>query len=182
MRRPGASFNQMQMRTVSRSASFLPLALALLFSGGCYRYSYVERASLAPGEAVRLRIDAQEAARLGELLGRDDRVYDGRVVEAPDSSLTLSVRSFVVQQGGATQMGFQRVVIPRSSVVETQRRTLDRGRTITLVALTAVATTAAVITTFNAVRGKDEKGTKRPGELNRLPPGIRIPLRLSIPR
>jgi hypothetical protein len=61
-----------------------------------------------------------------------------------------------------------------------QLRTLDRPRTYTLVAISAVAATTAVIATFNAVRGKDDKGTKLPGERSRSP-GLVIPLRFAIP-
>jgi len=173
-----SSSHQMHRFTVS---PLVPVALLLLaLTGGCYRYNYVERDALRPGEDVRVRLSAEEAERVGDILGRDDRVYDGHVLEAPDSTLTLAIRSFIVQQGGATESGHQRIVVPRSSVVEMQLRTLDRPRTIGAIAIGVLGTTAAAIVAFKAINGKDDKGTKLPGERSRSP-GLVIPLRFAIP-
>jgi hypothetical protein len=168
------------MHRFTASSLFLAVLLLPMVSGGCYRYSYVERDALRPGEDVRVRLNADEAERVGDILGRDDRVYDGRVLEAPDSTLTLAIRSFIVQQGGATESGHQRIVVPRSSVVEMQLRTLDRPRTAGAIAVAVAATTAAAIISLKAINGKDDKGTKLPGERSRIP-GLVIPLRFAIP-
>ena len=180
MTAPPRFSSSLQMHRFTASPFVAAALLFLALSGGCYRYSYVERDTLRPGEEIRVRLNAEEAERVGDILGRDDRVYDGRVLEAPDSSLTLAIRSFIVQQGGATESGHQRIVVPRSSVVEMQLRTLDRPRTAGAIVVAVAATTAAAIISFKAINGKNDKGTKLPGERSRSP-GLVIPLRFAIP-
>jgi len=122
------------------------------------------------GEDVRVRITEAEAQRLAPLLQRESRVLQGRIVEIqPTLFLDVVVHSDV--QGAAVRSLRQRVEIPATSLLEMERRSLDRRRTGFLVGAGVGIVAALVIREFSGDAGGD---TRPPpdgsGELRGVPP------------
>lgn len=120
------------------------LLLALLVGSGCYTYSETSLADVRPGTSVRVRVSGDEADRLAELTGSDDRVVPGTLVRQDNGSLLLDtpVIGDDPLQGGSALV--QRVEIPVAQVREVELRRLDRVRTAAFVGAVAAAAIGVV--------------------------------------
>jgi hypothetical protein len=108
-------------------------ALALLLApSGCYRYvpaEPVQPIHLAQ-EELRVVLHPEATRRLAASSGRDLRYLEGRVVEATDDSISVSIVVGGREHRGTPFEGARRIVtVDRSEVVELQRREFARGRT-----------------------------------------------------
>ncbi|HET7275810.1 MAG TPA: hypothetical protein VFI91_11650 [Longimicrobiaceae bacterium] len=125
------------------------LALCLaVFITGCYSYSTVPFRSAPAGERVRVRISASQAADLEEVLPRQDRVLEGRVVSASGGSIMLEVPS-TVASAKSTMYGLnQRITLSDSEVLELEVRELDRWKTAGVIGLVAAGATFVAVQAF----------------------------------
>jgi hypothetical protein len=144
----------MRMSRNSRWARALIAVLPLL--SACYTYRVVPLDEVPVGSSVRARISAGEAEKLEALIGRDDRVLEGDVIEKPNGSLLLAVSGVVGMESGTVQRAHQRVEVPRSGLLEVELRKLDRWKTAGITAVAAGALTYVAIAQFNAQ--KEPKG------------------------
>ncbi|HET6680848.1 MAG TPA: hypothetical protein VFG84_06575 [Gemmatimonadaceae bacterium] len=136
----------------------------------CYSYHVVPTEQLSVGKSVRARLSADEATRLQGVLGRTDRTLDGRLMASSDSGLLMAVPTSRIGPEGITH---QRILVPRSSLLEVEERRLDRFRTgIVVAAITAVAA-AVVVTQFDV--GSPNDGEPKGGTDHNIL-GVRIPL------
>jgi hypothetical protein len=159
----------------ARAARLTALGACAL-AGGCYTYRAVPVEQVAVGAPVRLRITPTEAARVGALLGREERVLDGQLLaKEPDDGLLVAIGS--TAGGDATGVGplHQRVTIPRAGLVELEVRRLDKVKTAGVIAAAGVAVAAAAVAAFGALNppsGPGKGGTDR----TVIPPSIRLPI------
>ena len=159
--------------SVRRSSLIAALTAALTLAGGCYSYRVVPVNEVAPGQDVRVRISAAEAARLGELIDRSDRSIDGRLLENTDGQVVLGVSS-VAQTTALTAVQdpsgrlFQRIVVPREGLLELEVRTLNRTHTAIVVGLLAAVSGTVAYTQFTHQSAVNEKG-KGGGQEIRIP-------------
>jgi len=90
------------------------------------------------------------SASLAPVLGRGTVAVEGRVAIATDTSYVLAVAATLkpVDDGTAstsrTVWAGESVSVPRNAIASTEGRTLDRGRTTTLLTAGAVAAALAV--------------------------------------
>ena len=104
------------------------LVLALPFAGGCYTYTQVGVESVAPGEAVRLRVFEQAVDRLPAQLERRTQV-EGTVVDLDAGRLNL-----LPELGSVTT---DPVSFAVSDIEAISRRELEQTRTWVAVAVGA---------------------------------------------
>ncbi len=136
------------------------LLIALLALTGCYSYSLAPVESVTPGSRVRARVSAAEAERLGEIIGREDRLLEGRVVSGNDDGLLLDVPSAVITAGTAVQWMNQRIELAPAALVELEIRRLDPWRTAGAAALIGTAVGYAAVRAFDAIGSPSGEGSK----------------------
>lgn len=126
------------------------LTLSLL--AGCYTFVPVIGGAPA-GAAVRVRLNEQGAAALGKQLGGAPSSVAGAVLDATHDSLvirmTSSTSAFTAQR--ITWVG-ERVAIPADAMTSTERRILDKRRTL-VVAASAVAGSIMLFLGVRNMRG-----------------------------
>lgn len=149
------------------------LLVGLLALCGCYSYAMTPLESATPGERVRARVSAVEAERLSEILGREDRLLEGRVVSTGGGGLLLDVSSAVTTAGTAVQWMNQRVEVTPAALLELEVRRLDPWRTAGAAALVGGAIGFAAVRAFDAVGSGSSEGSKG-GSDNFI--GITLPL------
>lgn len=111
------------------------------------------------GAQVRARISAAEAQRLGEVLGREERVLLGRVVGEESGGVLVQVPGLRPAPG---QRLDQRVLLPPAEILEIELRHLDRPRTFGLTAAVAAAGAFLLYSQFSS-NAKRSPGTDKPG-------------------
>ncbi len=146
------------MNSIMRSLCSL---LVCALTTGCYAYNAVAPESVPVGASVRTRISPSQAERVGEVLGREDRVLEGTVVQSGSETLLLAVPSVGRTPGMPTESLRQNLPIPQSEVVELEIRRLDPWRTGALVAGVAAVLGYVVYEAFDAGGGSPNQG--RPG-------------------
>jgi hypothetical protein len=131
------------------------LLFAPLLVGGCYSYSTIDPAGVAPGMEVRARVTAPLAAQLASTLAMgESRLVEGQVVDS-QNGLTLKVASVLPGTAGLPEGLFQQIQINRSDLVELESKQFDRGRTRLAVGVTAAV---AIATGIAIVRGGKSSG------------------------
>jgi hypothetical protein len=147
---------------------------ALLWSTlGCYTYEPVRLGEIPVGADVRARVSADEAERLREVFGREDRLVDGTVVEDGTDGLLLDAPVLsAVQRGGETLS--QRLSLPASEILEVELRQLDQVRTGTLLGVAVAGAVYLLVSQLEGGRGTEERPELPPPTEMRLP--IRIPI------
>lgn len=110
----------------------------VLVSAACYAYRPASLEGLRAGTDVRARISSAEADRLRSVLGREDRVLDGKVAGADGEGLLLSVPMATSSGVAYTGRMRQRLRIPQTEIVELEVRQLERWKTGGLVAAGAL--------------------------------------------
>lgn len=124
------------------------LVLPVLWSlTACYAYAPINATSIQPGMGVRTRIAANTAEQLEPLLGTSDaRLLTGSVVESRSDTLVLEVPTAVTAAVGSSMQRLnQRVAIARSSIVEIESRTLNRGKTAVAIGVGTAAIGALIL-------------------------------------
>lgn len=138
-------------------------AVCALLLAGCYRYAPLPPAAAAtPGAEVRLYLTPDGSRRVAPTLGAQTTVVTGRAERGPgergpdergrNDALLLLVSSTTRAYGGTTQWVGERVAIPLDAIAQSERRVVDRPRSLLAgggVALAAVAGYAIL----RAVRG-----------------------------
>ncbi len=133
-------------------------AIAGVAIGGCYRYTPVGDAS---GDATDVRLQLTEAggAQLSPVLGAGTTAVAGRVISATDTGFVLAV-SETTRNAERIRWAGERVTIPRSAVLAVERRSLDRRRTMGVVAIGvgAAAALGVLIGLIASAAGGDDPG------------------------
>lgn len=126
--------------------------VALSVLTGCYKY-VPDPGGVHAGTEVRVRLNEQGAAALGKRLGVAPSALEGVVIEPTSDSLVLRVTSttsaFTAQR---IRWVGERVAIPADAVAYTERRTLDKRRTVA-VAVSAVVGSVVVFLSVRNTRG-----------------------------
>lgn len=142
--------------SILRQGVTLTMLLTPLLAG-CYRYVPVNADALAAGSRVRLAVTAEGAERIGGL-HRDERI-EGRVVDVPANG---SIMLEVPQPSGDAPVGitsrplFSRVELRPRDLTGIELKSLDRTRTILLVAGSAAVAAVLVDLAFEARGGGGE--------------------------
>jgi hypothetical protein len=141
---------------MSFTMRFVLLALPLL--AACYRYTPVKLAELKEGEGVRMRLTASYAEQIKPLLGlQDARVLAGTLIRSLPDTLIVEVPTVVrAEIGTSTETLRQRISIPRSELADLESRTLDRGRTGTIVAVATVGITVLIVRALKKDPGHED--------------------------
>ena len=122
-----------------------------MMAASCYRYTPVTAPTApvaATGSYVRLAL-REPSPELKRVLGAETVAVEGQVVGTSDTAYTVAVTATLKPPTVSTSMrrtvwASERVDIPLSAVGSTELRSLDRGRTARVVALSAVAAAVAV--------------------------------------
>ena len=139
---------------------------AIILSTACYRYSPVIEPTVSPGAHVRFAIEQQGTPALRSVLGDETIGVEGLVVAATDSAYALSVEA-TLKRGAVANVprrlvwAGESVLIPRASVTQVERRSLDRKRTtraIALATVVAVVTVKLIVSTIGSSSGGDDGG------------------------
>jgi hypothetical protein len=142
---------------------------------GCYRYVPVDAREPAaePGSEVRLYLSTDGAKELEPKLGAQTAAVEGRVSAVRPDAVDVVVSSTTKAYGGQpVRWVGEQVTIPRAAITRSERRTLDRRRTI-VAGGTAVLSTVATFLILKAVTGSasgsDGGGDPGPTPLRSLP-------------
>ncbi len=142
--------------------------------GGCYTYTPLNLEEVSPLHEVRARVSLAEAERLEELVGRErrnPRMVEGIVAERSNETLSMDMSVASELAGARVQTFRQRVEIPVQSILEVERKELDRGRTLMLTGAVGAVLAAAV---FALVIDEGGDATRPGGPIDlesRLPAG-----------
>jgi hypothetical protein len=117
-------------------------------ASGCYTYSRVESAGVAPGEEVVVELNDQGRVDLAGAVGQSPFRLTGRLTGRTDSTVVLSLRSVETLRGERVTWTGEAVTVRRNGVTGVQQRRFSRGRTA-LVALGSVAAVAALVATVS---------------------------------
>ena len=153
----------------SRRLAFISFAVAVF--GGCYSYQVVPVEQAPVGQTVRARVSPAEAERLREVIGRDDRVVEGELLEPPDSGILVAVRT---SDAEASVQTHQRVTVPRQALVELEVRRLDRWKTLGITAVLVGAAGALAASQFNTDKPTENGGKGGSNKSVVLPPGVSL--------
>ena len=150
--------------------SGLTLATLAVLVGGCYSYRVVPVEQAPVGETVRARVSPTEAARLRDVIGREDRLLEGQLLETADTSILVAVRT----PSDATVRTHQRVALPRSGLVELEVRRFDRLKTAGIAAVFVAALTAVAVNQFNSSTPSGGEGKGGTNASRVLPIGVHL--------
>jgi len=132
--------------------------ICVLAISGCHTLRPVVVDDLVPGQTVRARITGAFADSLSPILMRDVRDFEGVVVENTGSAILMEIPVQQTLTGLTFETLSQRVQIPAAAFVDLEVKEFNRGRTIGVVALAAVAAGAFVIAQFNKQSGGGSTG------------------------
>ena len=139
------------------------LALTGMFAaGGCYHYLPSSPQEVATGQAVRLRLTADEAAKYTDLRLGDPRLLEGTVVDRSASGVMLDATVGVNNPETGSRALTQRVNVPLSGVLDVELKQLDRTKTGFLVGGGAVVVGLAIAKSTGAFGTNDAPGTDTP--------------------
>ncbi len=157
-----------------RATRLLVLAAAFAASG-CFAYVPSSPQELVPGEAVRLRLSAQEAMRYADLRLADPRSMEGKYLERSGAELMIEATVSPSDRERGTQLLVQRVTVPLTGILDVEKKKLDNVRTGLVVGGGAALVAAFIV--GNAT-GWGSEGEDTPD----MPEARRIPLlRFSLP-
>ena len=140
-----------------RSAVALAFALSL---AGCFTYVPTELGTVPPGERVRLYVTREALLGFAELPLLDEPVVTGTLLRTQGDTLVLRVPVTTRREGFRSEALGQVVLIPRSQVIQLERRRLHPlGTGIAAVGSTALATGLVVLIIDGALTG----GQRAPG-------------------
>lgn len=136
--------------------------VVLILVTGCYSYAPARLESIAPGQAVRVRLTAEEAERLEPVRVTDARLMEGVVVERAGAELLMDshVGSLDPQRGRRSLV--QRINVPVAGIQEVELRRLDTLKTGAAVGGFALATTAIILAARGGGIGSRDGGGDLP--------------------
>jgi hypothetical protein len=113
--------------------SLLPLA-------GCYSYApAVDRGRLVPATAVALRISDAGRVALASRFGDGVRTIEGKLQQAPDSVVRMSVTAVQYLDGRVQPWAGESVVISNGDIGVLETRSRSKTRTILIVGASVAA-------------------------------------------
>lgn len=149
----------------------------LFAAGGCYHYLPSSPQEIATGQAVRLRLTSDEAAKYADLRLSEPRLLEGTVVDRSAAGLMLDATVGANNAATGSMALTQRLSVPLSGFVEVELKVLDRTKTGLVVGGVAVITGLVMAKAGGAFGGDDVPGTDNP-EARRVPLfRIRLPFR-----
>ena len=153
----------------------LLLLAASLAASGCFTYIPSSPQEVAPGESLRLRLSAEEAARYQDLRLANPRLLEGTLVSRSATELMVEASVGVNDATRGTRALVQQVSVPLSGILEVELKRLDGFKTGLLVAGGGALLTAVIIRSGGGSGSEDDPGTDTPD-------ARRIPLiRFSLP-
>lgn len=123
------------------------VVLSFLLAAGCYRSVPLTTPSPETGTEVVVHLTDAGAVRLAPLLGAQLARVRGRVTDASESAVALSVIATVNRAGNEALWRGEPVTIPRELVSSIALRRVDRRRTtlVTLLALAGVVVAGSIL-------------------------------------
>lgn len=134
--------------------------LAAMAATGCYSFEPVRMEQVTAGSIARARLDADEARRVAEVIGREDRVLEGEVLEADGDRLLMAVPMTMSTAGLSPRQFHQRVEVRRTAIIEVETRRFDALKTVLVLGGGAIIAGAAVAAAFAAA--DDPEGDDKP--------------------
>lgn len=134
--------------------SWMPLITIALVTSGCYTFTPTTIAEVAPGQEVRLRIDAPTAALLQDVRLPGPRLLDGTFLRRSADVVVVEASVGTASDLRGARVLVQEVDVPLSGIAMVEIKTLDRLRTGALVVGGGAAVLAALLN-FSAIRGSD---------------------------
>lgn len=157
-----------------RSVRLLLLAASLAASG-CFTYIPSSPQEVAPGQPLRLRLSAEEAARYQDLRLANPRLLEGTLVSRSASELMVEASVGVNDATRGSRALVQQVSVPLSGILEVELKRLDGFKTGLLVAGGGALLTAVIIRSGSGSGSEDTPPDDTPD-------ARRIPLiRFSLP-
>ena len=103
---------------------------AVLLVGACYRYVPATTGDLVLGGVYRGHLTPDGSEQVARLMGRDISVFDGRIVTATDTALLVAMSASVKRADPRrTIWSGEQLFVPRSAVLNFERRELDGRKT-----------------------------------------------------
>jgi hypothetical protein len=134
---------------------------AITLVGGCYRYTPLVEGGSATGVEVRLSLGSNVSPELYRVLGDRTVAVEGRVTNASDSALTVSISGTRKADDVKTVAWTgEPVHIPRAAIAGVQRRTLDKKRTFGIAGLAVLGAAGIklLVDGFGSKSGGDDNG------------------------
>lgn len=147
-------------------------ALMAAVSLGCYSYVPVPMDQVSVGLRARARLSPDEATRLAPVIGREDRLVEGQVIEASEQRLLLAVPTATAVRGMSAEQFHQRIELPRTGILELEQRQFSRIKTGFAIGGAAVVVGAALVAAFKAI--DRNTGEDKPGPDNIVVPVLRF--------
>ena len=138
----------------------LSCALAGLTAlGGCYRYTPMSDAP-GTGSDVRIHLTPSGTTSLAPVLGAGTTSISGRIISAADSGVVIAVSETSGPRGRVPWAG-EHIALPRDVLGSAERRSMDRRRTVKVVAVGvgAAAVMALLVNSIASRAGGDDDGT-----------------------
>ena len=154
----------------------IALTLGLACTQGCYKYTPIGYADVAPDMEVRAEVTPTEREALQEALPGDDRVLAGTVVDNGGDGLMLQVQSVTSRRGVRMETLDQRVHIQQSGILTLELRERDKGKTYGLTAAVTAGVAAVVILAIQAGRAGESDPLGNNGPQDILIPLLRFPI------
>jgi hypothetical protein len=152
------------------------LAVAGAVTTGCYAYRPVSPEAVTLQADIRARLTEAQARELAAVLPNGDRVIEARVLEQQSDGFLLLVPVVTELRGARVETMHQRVMVPRSGLVEVEVRELDRVRTGVAIAAGAVVV-GGVIAAIADRAVNPGSGGGGPGGTDFRAIIVRVPLR-----
>lgn len=150
-----------------RPVRFFVLAAALAASG-CFAYIPSSPQEIVPGEGVRLRLTAEEAARYLDLRLPSPRIMEGTLVDRTGTELLVEASIGSNDPTRGTRVLMQRVSVPLTGIVDVEEKKLDTFRTGLLVGGGAALAGVLIFRKLNGIGGEEEPPPDVP-EARRIP-------------
>ncbi len=143
----------------------IPLSLAVLglALSACYRYVPSADIQPATGDDVKLTLSPDASVRLAPVLGERTRSVTGRILSDGASELTLAVDRTFKDDSVAVVWAGDRVTIPRNAIILTERRVLDRKRTLMSAGAVVVSAVVTAIVLSKSRASGGSSGDDPPG-------------------
>jgi hypothetical protein len=138
--------------------SQLPI-LFLSLAAGCYRYDPAPGVTPVTGDEVRFTLSQEAAQELAPVLGARTRSLTGRILADGGTAYTFAVDRTFKDDGVVVVWAGDRVSIPRSGVAQTDRRVLDRKKSMLV---TGGAILGALVATVVLAQLKGEGNPGQP--------------------
>jgi hypothetical protein len=137
-----------------------PLLLGFVLSA-CYRYVPSQAVLPTAGHAVRLTLSTDATERLAPVLGPSTKSLTGRILANGGNDFAVAVDRTFKDNGLAVVWAGDRVLIPRSGITHTERRVLDRKRSLLAAGGVALGTIASALV-ISSVRSRAGNGGQPP--------------------